>query len=127
MHPALFQNPRSKNNSLSSSLEKTFGSEQDKLFQIGGEVIIWERKSKEEKEINCSNDRAHWILSTLGPVCQVDMFQTVPDTSSYVKVEEEKMDPQQLKGCCTYKLTKVSAHPWLVASVLRQRSYWLVV
>ncbi|MED6286623.1 hypothetical protein CHARACLAT_007928 [Characodon lateralis] len=50
-----------------------------------GEVIIWERKSKEEKEINCSNDRAHWILSTLGPVCQVDMFQTVPDTSSYVK------------------------------------------
>ncbi|KAI3353814.1 hypothetical protein L3Q82_005038 [Scortum barcoo] len=29
--------------------------------------------------------QAHWTLSTLGPVCQVDMFQTVPDTSSYVK------------------------------------------
>ncbi|KAG7223021.1 hypothetical protein INR49_015910 [Caranx melampygus] len=31
--------------------------------------------------------RAHWTLNTLGPVCQVDMFQTVPDTSSYVKAQ----------------------------------------
>lgn len=35
--------------------------------------------------------RAHWTLNTLGPVCQVDMFQTVPDTSSYVKVRHHRL------------------------------------
>ena len=49
--------------------------------------------------LHCPSLRAHWTLSTLGPVCQVDMFQTVPDTSSYVKVRHHRLfDQVKLEG-----------------------------